>query len=201
MILIALSFAVHQNAGDPICLARNFKTGDADYYEMRVSPAGRTAPLGNAFTLRVSVEKGPKLRASGPASKYGNLSALATWAPLSSGLPASDVSIVKGFEFLPFALAGNDAPLKPGEMESLKGGSVKMISDKDSVAQIKIWMPMGGGLFLSEDSDVEVATRLINHAKGTIYQQSSRGFEPVRAFTLERLRTKDIVPIPQDDGG
>ena len=196
MILGFILLAARQEG---ISLSRSYKVGDADFYQLRVSPVGKTAPLGNAFTIRVAVQKGPILVAAGSPSPYGNEKTLAKWSPSPSGFPKNVLFAAPGFDFLPFAFVSNDASLKPGEMQAIIGGSVKFLSDKDSVAQVKVWLPFDRK-FIGEDSDVEVASRLINHASGTVFVQSAGHLSATRAFTIERLRTKPVIPIPQHGG-
>ena len=199
MILLSLVLALAQQDDDAINLAKKFSPGDVDVYELRVSPMGKTAPLGNPVTIRVVAAKGERLSAVGAASHYEKSMALALWTSSKSGFPKSVSSLAKGFEFLPYAFVANDSNLLPGQMESICGGSVKMLSDKDSVAQIRVWVPAGKQFFISEDSDVEVASRLLSRAVGTLYREDGGHLAPLRAFKLERVRTKPVNPIPQDD--
>ena len=201
ILAVAIAVAAFHDGGDPVSLARSYRSGDVDVYRLQISPLGKTTPLSNPFEIRVAVEEGPMLVASGADTPYGDSRLLAKWQPLANGLVKQVVSANQTYSFLPSLFSTNDAALKPGEIEAVGSGSIKLVGVKDSVAQLKIWAPLGGDLVLSESSDVEVATRRLNHAQGTIYRNSGGRLVAVRSFVLERVRTVPVSPIPQDGGG
>jgi hypothetical protein len=199
IIAVAVGVALLFEGNDPVCLARNYRVGDVDVYRLQVSPVGSTTPLGNAFEISIHVTKGPVIRATGAINPYKKAATLAEWQPTASSV-RKVIACDKDLSFLPYVFSANDTSLRPGEMEGIPSGSIKLVSVKDSVAQLKSWMSVGEGLVLMEDSDVEVGTRRPNHAQGVLYRQLKGKLVPVRAFVLERIRSRLITPIPQEDG-
>lgn len=199
MLAIALAATMLVEGDESVCLARTYRPGDLDTYRVQISPPNQMTPLSNPFQIEVRVKKGPIVQATGSPTPYAKRSTLAQWRPESNGPIKKQDTAEKDFDFLPFALLTNDATLSPGQMQSVRGGSIKLKDLRDSVALLKLWVPIGNGLVLSEDSDVEVATRRINHARGTIYREIAGRLTPVRAFTIERIRNAPVAPILQPE--
>lgn len=199
ILAVALAAAIVVDGDESVCLARTYRPGDLDTYRVQVSPPDQMTPLSNPFQIEVRVKKGPVVQATGSPTPYAKPSTLAQWRPEPNGLLKKLDSAEKDFAFLPFALLTNEATLSPGQMQSVSGGSIKLKDLRDSVALLKLWVPMGNGFVLSEDSDVEVATRRINHARGTIYREIGGRLTPVRAFTIERVRNAPVAPILQPE--
>jgi len=190
---VAFTFALLADGNDPVVLKRSFVVGDVDVFRVQVSPIGQASPLSNPFDVSLKVVQGGQVIAWGAATPYEPARKLARWRENGAVLFSE-----KGFDFLPDLLFANDQAIRPGEIEALRGGSIKLVGAKDSVAQLRIWMPLADGTMLSEDSDVEIGSRRPNHGSGTIYRSEHGQLVAVRAFTFERIRTKGVAPIRQD---
>lgn len=189
---------------DAISLARTYKNGDRDVYRMRVSEVGKLAPLGNAIEVAVGAqnEQGQGLVVfltyANPAPNV-RLATLARWIPSPTGAPKEVLQTLEGYEFAPWAFVQNASRLKEKQVEKLPAGSVRMVSIKDSVAKLRAWMQIGGGMVVDSTSVVEIPTRKPNTIQGKVYRQEGRKLIPVRAFTFERVRTKAGAPIAQPE--
>jgi hypothetical protein len=202
IIAAAFAMAALRRDGESVVLRRSYLAGDTDTYTLRISPPGQATPLGNASQVTVHVNKNGLVAVVAEPSAYQATSqVLATWRPNDLGNVGKIQGAAQGFEFLPYAFTVNDSNLAPGEIEPMVIGSVSLISVKDSVAQLRVWMQVGPALWLRSFSDIEVATRRPNQIRGTIYGKGTRGLVPVRAFVLQRTRTGAIAPIPQESGG
>lgn len=202
MILAAalLAAALHRD-GESVTLRRTYLPGDKDSYTLRISPPGQASPLDNASPVLVQVNSNGLVNVVGEVSTYQlKQQLLATWRPNDQGNAGVVQATAEGFGFMPYVFTANDAELAPGEIEVLKGGSAKLISVKDSVAQLRVWIQVSPEIWLDERSDIEIATRRPNQIRGTIYRKIKQGLTPVRTFLLQRIRSDAISPIPQDDG-
>lgn len=194
-------FAFHRD-GESVTLRRSYMPGDNDSYALRISPPGQPTPLDNSSQVSVHVGNDRVVSIVGEPSTYRTEpQVLAKWRPADQGNVGEVQAAVPGFAFLPFVFTVNDSKLAPGEIEAVEGGSVKLISVKDSVAQLQVWVQVTPTVWLSERSDVEVATRKPNQIHGTLFSKGKQGLIPVRTFVLQRIRTGEIVPIPQEGGG
>jgi hypothetical protein len=197
-IFLAVALSFHS---DGINLAHKYRAGASEMYWMRISPEGSAAPLGNAFQIRLKVGAEDNVVIEGAESPYTSSHELANWEPTTGGSVGKVLSSHPDFLFLPYAFTTNDVPLKMNELESIGGGSVKLLDDKDSVAKLRIWLPISADLVLSEDSNVEIATRRLNYANGTVYRREGSELKVVRTFSIERDKPLNPQPISQDSGG
>ncbi|MEA2553646.1 MAG: hypothetical protein QOJ65_1822 [Fimbriimonadaceae bacterium] len=202
-LALLVVFSILAVDADAISLAATYLPGEEDVYELRISPVGKPTPLSNPQRLTVRAGGTAKtiiLEAISKAADYsGKPMLLARWEPRANGTPVQPAT--GAFSFLPWSLAVNSSPLKVGEIEVIPGGSVKLLSTKDSTAQLKIWIRLPDGTMLDELSNADIATRRPNRIEAKIYRDSASGLEPQRTFILERVRTRNLKPIPQADDG
>ncbi len=191
--LIALSCVLIVDGNDPVILKRSYNVGDVDVFRICVSPVGQAGPLSNSFEVAFKVVAGEQVIAWGSDTPYSPSRKLARWER------DGRISFTeRGYDFLPNLLIANDCALRPSEVEAVRGGSITLVGVKDSVAQLRIRMPLADGTVLSENSDVEIGSRRPNHGAGTIFGYQHGQLVPIRSFTFERIRTQSISPIRQD---